>query len=159
MEPEFKYPSLPFIRTSRQVRIYKRLNQLVGPGPAQFFDDACRLIAYQSTLPSTTHIVSHLLREIESALRTVVRPLKGISAIKNQTENKEKEKCRRKKNTHRKEILYILHALEIPQNDPVAIAWLGITRQNSTRGLKARAHRNSLALPRPFDSEFLQFLA
>jgi len=62
----------------RQKRINKRL-ALVGSGPAEFFYDACRLMATQPQFKSTTHLVSHLIREIESSVRAVLEPLKPSS--------------------------------------------------------------------------------
>lgn len=62
----------------RQERIHRRL-LLVGPGPASFYRDACRLMAC-SDLQSTTHLVGHLLREIDSALSSVLEPVVDVSA-------------------------------------------------------------------------------
>ncbi len=56
----------------RQQRIHDRLS-LIGPGPVDFYRAACRLMAMHPPLETTTHLVGHLLREIESALRAVVR--------------------------------------------------------------------------------------
>src|SRR5829696_7510981 len=65
----------PFrFRDPRQVRIYRRL-QLLGPGPASLFLDACRLMATGQAMLSTTHLVAHCLRDIESALRDVLEPV------------------------------------------------------------------------------------
>lgn len=66
-------------RDPRQARIYRRL-QLLGPGPAAFFLDACRLMTTPQTrlmttpqtMLSTTHLLAHCLRDIESALRDVL---------------------------------------------------------------------------------------
>jgi len=55
----------------RQERIHRRL-LLVGPGPATFYQDACRVMSEERPLASTTHLVAHLLREIESGLRDVL---------------------------------------------------------------------------------------
>ena len=63
---------------SRQERIYRRL-LLIGPGPAAFYRDACFLMTTKHSLSTTTHLVSHLLRDIESALRDVSMENVGIS--------------------------------------------------------------------------------
>jgi hypothetical protein len=67
----------PIYRLSdpRQTRTYERLARLVGPGPAAFFLDTCRLMDEGRPFRSTTHLVAHLLREIESALRDVLEPI------------------------------------------------------------------------------------
>ncbi len=58
----------------RQVEIHRLLG-VFGPAPAAFYADACRLLAHDPQLASTTHLVGHLLRELESALRDVLRPM------------------------------------------------------------------------------------
>ena len=54
-------------------RIHRRLG-LVGEGPQAFYRDALRLVT-GPYVESTTHLVSHLVREIESALRDVLEPI------------------------------------------------------------------------------------
>src|ERR1043166_3004301 len=61
---------------ARQERIHKHLG-IIGTGPAEFFYDACRLMVIQPHLKSTTHLVSHLIREIESSVRAVLEPLRS----------------------------------------------------------------------------------
>lgn len=56
----------------QQERIYHRLDTLVSPGAAAFWRDACRLMEMEPPLESTTHLVGHLLREIESSLRAIL---------------------------------------------------------------------------------------
>src|SRR5688572_27121228 len=56
----------------REERIYRRLH-LVSSGAQSFFKDACRLRQeIQPSLESTTHLISHLFREIDSSLRAVL---------------------------------------------------------------------------------------
>jgi hypothetical protein len=64
----------------RRLRIGRRLRLLLGPGPAAHYHDACALVDDPRELHSTTHIVSHLLREIESALRDVLTPFTQLAA-------------------------------------------------------------------------------
>lgn len=146
MEPEYALSEKKFILNPKQEKIIQRLNRLVGPGSASFYEDACYLMAQEPHLPSTTHIVSHLLREIESALRDVLEPFLNRSTFANTNGDEE----------HKEEILAILQALEIPQDNPIAIAWLGITGKTTT-SLNKRAHRNALGLPRTLDMKFIEF--
>ncbi len=95
-----------------------------------------------SNLASTTHLVSHLLREIESSLRNVLKPF-----IK--TEEKPKGEI------HTWQIREILKGLNIPETDPIAIAWLQIP--GGDYGLNKRAHREDLAAPRPWDENYDRF--
>lgn len=138
---------------SRQQRIRRRL-ELIGQGPADFFHDACRFMATEPHFRSTTHFVSHALREIESSLRDV------LETYKERAERLEEEK--KKKNTsgeenHRKEILAILRGLGIPEDDRVAQAWLRLPGRENESALHARAHRDNLDRARPLNAEFRQF--
>jgi hypothetical protein len=146
MEPEYTSSTQTIFSNPRQNKIFQRLHRLVGSGPALFYEEACRLVMNESHYPSTTHLVSHLLREIESALRDVLEPFidRETFTKKNGGEG------------HKEEILAVLKALEISQNDPIAVTWLGITGQG-INSLNKRTHRNALDLPRPFDQEFVEF--
>ncbi|MFC2024484.1 hypothetical protein ACFLTJ_02770, partial [Chloroflexota bacterium] len=134
---------------SRQERIYRRL-LLVGPGPAAFYRDACLLMTTKPSLPTTTHLVSHLLREIESALRDVIEP--AISESSYSTGGKTPTK-----QIHRGEIEAILRGLDIPADDEISKAWIRLADESSEYRLHKLAHRDSLAGPRPLDGNFLNF--
>ena len=136
---------------ARRVRIHQRL-RLVGLGPASFYRDACRLMSGEGQLESTTHLVGHLAREIESALRDVLESLTDRS----ERVRKSKE-CHGGK--HENEIRCILRALGISETEEVAIAWLKLPGQDNEYGLHARAHRHSLGAPRPLDDKFREFWA
>ena len=122
-------------------RIFKRLS-LLGPGPAAFYADACRLMQQANTFATTSHLVGHLLREIESGLRVVLGivvplPPKGSG------------------NSHKVSIAAILAALGIAESDPVAQTWLGLAGENAQGGLARRAHRDNLRAPREVDDAFV----
>jgi hypothetical protein len=133
----------------RQARIYRRL-ALVGPGAASFYLDACRLLVLDPPLISTTHLVAHLLREIESSLRDVLESV----GERYERLNTNKQSGA---NQHSSEIQAILKGLGISDADPVAQAWLRLPGRNSDYGLHARAHRDTLGRPRPIDEAFHQF--
>lgn len=61
-------------KDEQERRIYERL-LLVGVGSAAFYRDACRILTLDPPLATTTHLVRHCLREIENALRAVLRPV------------------------------------------------------------------------------------
>lgn len=115
----------------RQQRIYEEL-QLVGPGPAAFFRDACWLMQNEGALESTSHLVAHLLREIESALRSVLRPIATEAPDHNADSRSQKEQIR-----------VILQALGIPEATPEASAWFELV--DSLHGF---AHRRGLEAAR-----------
>lgn len=132
----------------RQERTYRRLRDFVGPGPADFFKDACQLMTDPTVLATTSHLVSHLLREIEGALRDVLETL---------GEREQRlQRSQKGENNHKEEILVILRSLQIHETDPVAVAWLRLTGKGNSYGLSARAHRNALTSARPVDEDFRQ---
>ncbi|MBI3798116.1 MAG: hypothetical protein HY268_14265, partial [Deltaproteobacteria bacterium] len=116
MEPKESTIKLFRLEDPRQERIYRKLVHLVGLGPAAFYRDACRLMATTPLFDTTTHLVSHLLRDIESALRDV---LESVAA---RTERLTKKSGSGEEN-HKAEILAILAGLGIPETDLVAQAW------------------------------------
>src|SRR5271170_228105 len=124
---EFRTKPFQF-STPRQERIYGRLRK-VGPGPAAFYKDACRHMTEQPLYESTTHLVAHLLREIESGLRQVLVTASSEVVLKGE------------KDAHKRSILGIVKGLEIAESDPVAQAWV------SFPSLDRRAHRNAIAAP------------
>jgi len=133
----------------RQERIYRRL-LLVGPGPASFYRDACRLMEAEPPFNATTHMIAHLLREIESALRDVLESVvdrsQRISGKDVSSDGK-----------HEAEIRTVLKSLGIPETDPMAQGWLRLPGKGNYYGLAARAHRDALAQPRSLDQEFREF--
>ncbi|MBZ5697620.1 MAG: hypothetical protein LAN18_03640 [Acidobacteriia bacterium] len=132
----------------RQERIFRRL-KLVGDGPAEFYRDACRLMSQESDFASTTHLVAHLLREIESGLRQILETVADQSLrLKKGAKNEEK---------HTDKIRAVLKGLEIAEIDPVAEVWLRLPGRDNNYGLAARAHRDDLSAPRTLDGEFKEF--
>lgn len=123
-----------------QAETHRRLGRL-GPGPASFFKDACRLMASRS-METTAHLVGHCLREIDSALREVLEVV--VPKVTGTEDN------------HRAHIQEILRILEIDEDDPVAKAWLSIAGRQEY-GLARVAHRDSLRAPRRVDADFLRF--
>ncbi|MGH7392664.1 MAG: hypothetical protein ACREM3_24875 [Candidatus Rokuibacteriota bacterium] len=126
----------------RQERIHRRL-LLVGSGPAAFYRDVCRLMA-GPLVDATTHLVAHLLREIESAIRDVLLP-------RGHVEPKGKGK-------HRAEIVAILRAYSIGPSDPAAVAWLRLSDEAHDERLAPFAHRDSLGAPRRLIDTFREFV-
>lgn len=115
----------------RQARILRRL-ELIGPGPAAFFRDACRIMAGQVQVEAASHVVAHLLREIESAIRDVLvdgraKPPKDAR--------------------HRWEVQQVLAALGISEDELAGKEWLSVAE----KGLAGQAHRDQLRAPRPLE--------
>jgi hypothetical protein len=113
-------------------------------------------------LESTTHLVGHSLREIESSLRDVLMPISKSSEPSEPLELGANKKKSNKKNPsgdekHIAEIEAVLTVLEIPQTSPVAQTWLSLPGRDNEYGLAKRTHRNALKQTRPIDDEFWEF--
>lgn len=122
----------------RQQRIYEELMELVGPGPAAFFRDVCWLMENQAVLQSTSHLVGHLLREIESALRAVLEPIAAPNKDKKPTSQKA-------------QIEAILKALGVARDSAEAQAWFqladtlhGVTHRCGLEGPRAPTEAQEL---------------
>ena len=125
----------------RQEQVVRRLERQVGPGPAVFFREACGLLAERPLRPSVTHLVGHLLREVESAVRSVLEPTGAGAGARG--------------NKHRAKIEAVLDHLAIPLDDPVAESWLGLAGTDNPDALARWAHRSALDAPRQPDQAFL----
>jgi len=141
----------------RERHIHERM-LLVGVGPAAFYRDACRILRLDPPLATTTHLVRHCLREIESAFRAVLRPvaqhLQPPNVDTSSTQKKKKGQSQ-SGDKHLADIRLILQTLSIDETDPAAQKWLRLVLQSEDYGLHL-AHRNNLAEPRPLNAFFLQ---
>ena len=90
--------------TKTRQQIYDLLEH-IGPGPQQYFLDACRIADANEPFGSTTHLIAHLLREVENALLDVLVP------------------SDKKANTSQ-----AFQFLEITSDAPVSEAWLELAR-------------------------------
>jgi len=152
----------------RERTIYDRL-RLIGDGPSANFIDACIIMASDEgvRLQSATHIVGHLLREIESAVRDVLLAFARHGDLK-ETQVSTGDPSGAATNTvngvenHKQEILMILRHYQIEEMSGVGQLWLALAgaakrTPSYVRPLHAFAHRNALARPRPLDGEFRLF--
>ncbi|MDH7482525.1 MAG: hypothetical protein QHH26_11225 [Armatimonadota bacterium] len=128
-----------------QQQIYSGLEDIVGPGPAAFYYDACFLMENPGLLKTHVHVVAHLLRELESAMREIslriaVRP-KTLAKRKNNKGAKQ-----RKKESKKSQIRRILASLGIPEGSREGQAWFKLVEE-----LHGLAHRKELDAPRPLE--------
>lgn len=130
----------------RQERIYQNLVSFIGPGPASFYRDACHLKKLEPPLETSSHLIAHLFREIESGLRNVLEPIVE-QEVPRKTNGKD---------AHKKGILAILKCLDISETDSVAQKWLNLAGSGEKK-LQGRAHRCSLSAPRELDQDFNEF--
>ncbi|MGD1028936.1 hypothetical protein [Candidatus Binatus soli] len=128
----------------RQKEIYDGL-LLIGEGPAAFYKNACQIMADPAKFESATHIVGHLVREIESALRASLRTFAQDAT--NIASRKDSEK-------HAAEIKSLWQGLELPEDHPALEKWLRLADSSYKFKLPAVAHREALGSPRPITDEF-----
>lgn len=143
-------------RDPRRARVHRRL-RLLGEGPAAFYRDACRILDAETGAPAepvreqsvaasdaqapmlrlvaAAHLVAHLFRELESAIRDVLLPLDAQID---------------KDHRHRDHIDAILRAYELDQDVTLVQAWHRL-RGPEDSSLHKRAHRNNLDRPRPLN--------
>jgi len=124
----------------RQAEIFDLLKRLVSEGTAAYYMDACRCMQLTPPLRTTVHLVSHLLREIESSIRSVLETLA------------EKESRVEEGKNHKDEISRILKALEIDEEDKIAQAWLQVAEGRYS--VQKLVHRENLRLPREDNARF-----
>ncbi len=91
----------------------------------------------EGSLLTTTHMVAHALREIESSLRDVLLPPSY-------------QPPKDKRDGHRAEVKAIIETYRLADN-PAASVWLKLAEQGSELSLPRQAHRDALAAPRRLD--------
>jgi len=78
-----KAPEPPFqgfnFKDPKQKKIHQELIRQIGEGAASFYMDACKLMDDNPPLSSKTHLIAHLLREIDSSIRDVMIPFGYLS--------------------------------------------------------------------------------
>lgn len=127
-----------------QERVRDRLRRLVSEGSAYFFVDACEIVARRPPLKTTTHLVGHLIREVESALRQVLRTLPTAHQLLESSRAKGDQR-------HLAEVDAILAALKLEQDDTARL-WASFVGRS---GWHQVAHRQNLRWPRRADEAFV----
>jgi hypothetical protein len=170
-----------------QDRVAQRL-ALLGPGPAGFYREACRLVeelvAGVRPLTTVTHVVSHLLREVDSSVRQVLvaqlaeqRPvvateppealepgravppppaLESTAVVRRADFGGTEDECEEDGVGHAMQVAGIIRALGLPENGPEHQQWRALGRGDGA--LHKRAHRDDLSSPRPADASFLSMI-
>ncbi|MBU2669937.1 hypothetical protein KOI35_41155 [Actinoplanes bogorensis] len=136
--------------TAQQADIYRRLARLVSAGAAEFWREACDRMA-EPARPTTSHMVGHALREVDSAIRAVLE-----EHAMTQVDQDEINKANKNRNSGNLKISAICDDLQIPTTHPLRAFWLG-QNPDVPIGLHRRAHRNGLDYPRPVDTDFQAF--
>ncbi|MBR7830649.1 hypothetical protein KDK95_30385 [Actinospica sp. MGRD01-02] len=137
--PDLTPPGGPGRDPARRARILQRLDQ-IGPGPKANYETLCALLDAPERFPSASMLIHHMVRELESALREVLReaPARDAQGGDEGTGNE----------NHRREIEAIAATLSLDAD--VVTAWRFIVgRQHGW------AHRHNLQEPDPVDQEVL----
>jgi hypothetical protein len=113
---------------------------LVGAAPAAYFSDACRIMGAEPRLVTSTHVVAHLLREVEGCVRQVIRPMVDDALWPE----------KRADNAAAKQVELMCDALGVAADDELRTLWRDYSGE-----LHWRAHRQGLAAPRPMSQEFV----
>jgi hypothetical protein len=113
------------------MRIEGQLQRLIGEGAAALFRDACRLADDGFGLESQATLVWHCAREIESAIRTALKPVAPFDTAANAE----------RRNAALGEA--IIRELGLSDADPAIAWWMQVQ-------LHLLAHRANLGPPRPF---------
>jgi hypothetical protein len=164
--------------TDLQRRVARRL-ALLGPGPESFFKDACRLVdevqAGRWSLTTAKHLVSHLLRDLDSSVRYVLYTqlveLQVVVALEppvalepgrelpvDAVETPAPvglEGCDDDGpgGSQRQQVDAILRALDFPANSLEYAQWYSLGR--GPGALHRLAHRDALNPPRALDAHFV----
>ncbi len=127
-------------------RVWERLTRLLGDeGAADFFADACEIGQLDPAFRTSTHLIGHLMREVQSMVTDL---LLGLPAARQALNAMAPEPSGDQ--TQSQEIRAILAALGL-ENDEVAKRWLVVRKWHKP------AHHDEFAPPRPFDSEFAEY--
>jgi hypothetical protein len=153
----FSLPEAFSVTTANRNRIVRGLAK-IGPGPEIFYRGALEILARDPPLATTSHLVGHLAREIESSLRNLLDEMRDISTKDSTEQQKQrKEGFSSNDDRHRKMIRTALTVLGISIDGPLAQAWLGMAGKENQQALDRRAHRDNLNPPRAINAEFLRF--
>lgn len=129
--PPFREPQEDFVLDPRQREI-RELLELIGPEPATYFSDACRIMEGAAGVSTQTHLAAHLLREIEGRLHEVFEPMLSPEAKERIAEAGRERQSHRAKIEAAREILGL--------DEATVEQWLAYGPQ-----LFKFAHRASLA--------------
>jgi hypothetical protein len=112
----------------RQSKIHEQLVRLIGPGPAGFFRDVCRLFQDPPPFESAGNMAANSLRELKSAIKDVLLPGKEAKGD----------------NADEKNIKEIAAAFGLASDHDIVRLWTSLD-------LATLTHRDNLNPPRSID--------
>lgn len=142
------------LQTESQHRLHQQLVNVLGQGPAALYLDAVRMLTETPPYISSTHLVAHLLREIESSLRRVLLPYDYPPPA-------ECPCCHHKPEVegHKKQIEAIVSIYSLDKTTSAQWIALATGSKEHDHGFAAFAHRDALTLPRPLNDACQQMMA
>lgn len=120
-------------------RLVAALSETYGSAVSLFYQDACTIVRLR--LPSVTHIVGHLMREIEGAVLDCLFPLGAAPPSPNDDERE----------NHRLKIRLVLDSLGVSDDAQLRDDWEWLVRR-----LHTAAHRSGQLGPRASDPRFIE---
>lgn len=114
----------------REERLHRKIQLLLGYGPADFFHDACALMSNPRGLATSAHLVAHLLRDLDNRFKGMLVTLTKAPDPENPDAASE-GKAR-----------VILKALDISEGSEEAQSWLRLARKDYS--FAGRAHLRGL---------------
>jgi hypothetical protein len=159
----------------KRKRIYE-LFRILGDVPASMYRDACILIEGHVLVGSKVHLVTHLFRELEGQLRSVLREpetLEELEDKKGKMAGREIKKSLKTagipdddklmsgcenlvsaiaRTSHRDEVENVLRQVEIPSDHPIAKSWLALITMKDVK-LHGLAHTRRLGWNRTWNED------
>ena len=131
----------PRFDSQLQARIYERLG-LVGPAPQALFADAITLVANKLDYESSSHMLGHVLRELDGVLVHMMLPDNFQASAEGAIDDA----------TRREKVSAILGHLGAPADEYPFESWCGL------RGLHKQAHRiGAITLRRLSDADLARW--
>src|SRR5690242_2322848 len=112
------------------------------------------MVGETSPYRCTTHLLAHLLREIESSLRQVLLPYDYSRPAACPRCSHQPEES-----GHKKQIDAIADKYSLDTITRTQWTNLAIGSKEQEQGFAAFAHRDTLTVPRPFDDAYMQMIA
>jgi hypothetical protein len=139
-----RFELVPFEPREREIH---RLLGLMGGAPADQYGDAICILRGTPPLRTRSHLLAHMAREIESALRELLWPLVPVE----QRQRLEAEKPATQRHPERGLVINtICSALGFDDGDPIRSLW------NKSGSWHDAAHRAALLAPRPTDADLIE---
>ena len=147
------YETTPLQLDQAQLRLHRQL-LLLGMAPARSYEDACRIASGSVGLATSSHLLFHLAREIDSHIRQVCGTLsKEETPPEEEVVQLEEVENDDGSDGARKSVQRAAVALGFDPDGELMSKW----RELVSKRFYKYAHRGDLGGPRPIDADLLRF--